>query len=252
MTDTAEVHTQVAAPTVAPRPYGLLSVVTPVIDADPHWMLGTVWESVACSQPAFTRSECITGDEAEPKEFIGDRCDRWVTTKPFVVYAGQKVSGGMTPSEGEQRAEARLALVEQTGVEKGLWEQLGSVVPGVSAASPAAALAAVEEALATGYAGLGVIHMSASMATMLGAQNLVTSGGRVTTIVGTPVAIEAGVPIASKDTIVGTGAVVVRRGTVLSFSSFDMAINDVLAIAEREYLVGWDCLAVAATVQAAP
>jgi len=250
MTDTAQVHTPVAAPAVAPRPYGLFSVVTPVMDADPHWMLGTVWESVACSLPAFTRDECITGEVAEGKVFGDGLCDSWITSKPFVVYAGQKVTGGMSTSEGETRAEARLALVEQRGAEMGLWEQLGSVVPGATVASPQAALALVEQALATGYAGQGVIHMSASMATLLGAQNLVTSGGRATTLVGTPVAIEAGVPVASVDTIVATGAVVVRRGTVLSFSSVDRAINDVLAIAEREYLVGWDCLAVAATVQA--
>lgn len=249
MTDTSTVTVPVAAPTVAPRPFGLFSVATPVMEADPHWQLGIGWESIACTAPAFSKDQCITGlvVPPPPKEFT-DSCDSWITVKPFVVYAGQKVTGGMTPSEGEARAEARLALVEQTGAERGLWDELGSMIPGAAATTPADALALVEQALAEGYAGLGVVHLSPWMATMLGSTHLVTSGSRVTTVAGTPVAIEAGVPSASKNTIVGTGAVVVRRAPVLAFSSVDRAVNDVLAIAEREYLVGWDCMVTAATV----
>jgi hypothetical protein len=69
-------------------------------------------------------------------------------------------------------------------------------------------------------------------------------------LIGTPVVVGAGYT-ANGPTIYGTGAVAVRRGEMEVVSAWNMAINDELVLAERTYVVGWDCFATGVKVAAA-
>ena len=119
---------------------------------------------------------------------------------------------------------------------------------------PPDALAAVEDFLATSYGSLGVLHMSRGVALRLTgpAGPILATGGRLHTTVGTPVVAGARY---SSDRIVATPALLGYRSEVFTSSAtpgdlLDRARNDLYAVAERSYLVGWDdCPIGAATLR---
>src|SRR4029077_14477552 len=93
---------------------------------------------------------------------------------------------------------------------------------------PIAALAAVEADLGANYHGTGVIHMGRYLGTIL-ANYLQASGSKLQTKIGTPVVVGGGYDLAAADagpfTIYGTGALVVRRGTVDTLDAVDREVN---------------------------
>lgn len=244
MATLAEVYTRVEAPQVVPHPYGLFSIATPGDPGD-HAMVGFMWESWACTVPNTTNDECINGGAAPgAKEFGG--CPTTITFKPITVYLGIQRTG-QSLDVGQSQVRQILEDSEEFAVEQYLWALLGTEVTEAAALSPAGALAKVEDALAAGYMGTGVIHMSRGTATRLGAE-LVRVGDHIETLVGTPVVAGAGYTAA---TIYGTGGVAVRRGEMEVVSAWNMAINDELVLAERTYVAGWDCFATGVSVAAA-
>lgn len=239
----SQVYTRVEAPTVVPHPFGLFSVTTPTAPGD-HAMVGFMWESWACIDPNTTTDPCINGGAAPgAKEF--EQCPNTSSFKPITVYIGIKRTG-QSLDVGEAQVRRVLEDAEEFAVERYLWGLLGTAVTEASALSPAGALAAVEDGLGIGYMGTGVIHMSRGTATRLGAE-LVRNGNRLETIVGTPVVVGAGY---GSTVIYGTGAIAATRGEMEVVSAWNMAVNDELVLAERTYVVGWDCYATG--VQVAP
>jgi hypothetical protein len=116
------------------------------------------------------------------------------------------------------------------------------------------AIGLVEGALASCLGGYGTIHVPRWTAATFGAEELVFRDGQnLRTMLGTPVAAGAGyvgtgpdgsTPPAGSAWIYGTGPVTVRRGGVRVFSreeSFDRFENRVAMIAERTYVVSWEC-----------
>src|SRR5262245_41209948 len=118
-------------------------------------------------------------------------------------------------------------------------------------------LGRLEGQLAACYDGQGVIHVPVALASTLIAWNLVEprNGQMVTTTVGNIVIFGGGytgtAPSAPLDPspattqwIYATGAMFIYRSTATVFpirDSFDRAENTVKAIAERTYVLGWDC-----------
>ena len=231
-----QLHTRIEAPTVVPHPFGLFSVAPPAAPGD-HGLVGVQWESWACIDINTTTDACISGGTAPgPKEF--ELCPNTISFKPITVYLGIKRTG-QSFDVGEAQVRRVLEDAEEYAVEEYLWGLLAADVTEAAALSPEGALAAVEEALADGYMGTGVIHMSRGTAIRL-ATHLVRSGDHLETVVGTPVAAGAGY---SATAIYGTGALTVQRDGIAVHNAWDTAINDELVLAERTYVAGWDCFA---------
>jgi len=114
-------------------------------------------------------------------------------------------------------------------------------------------LGLIEGLLADCYDGVGVIHVPIELLPALAAYSLVSaSGGQLRTAAGNLVAVGAGYhgtgPAGQVTSgaywMYATGAMFGYRSPIRSFptdQSFDRAVNTVKAIAERTYLIGWDC-----------
>lgn len=253
----------VAAPARTPLAFGLGSVV--VWRTGERWESGVEWDSITCD-PAGGRGgpHCDPADVVGlPKEFNGEAVHG--NAEPFVIYGHDNCNpiGGGGFGAAQDRANAHLLAREEARAEQALWTgDLGNT-PNFSgangAAAPAAlgefadaeaALAAVEQGLAEEYGSLGVIHMSRRTATLL-RRHLTARGGRLYTTLETPVVAGAGYPDGE---IIGSPALVGFRSEILTSSNrpgdlLDRATNDMYAIAERTYLIGFDpCGLVSATI----
>ena len=238
------IHTRIAAPAVAPHPYGLFSYVTPTSPTD-HGLTGVSWDSWSCAvgMVSTTTDVCINGGAAPPAKTTS-RCPTNIKVKPVTVYIGRQ-RGGQSYDVGEAQVRGALEDGEEFAIESWLWTKLAASITEVATALPAVALATVEETLANEYMGTGVIHMSRATATRLGTQNLLRINGRIETVVGTPVIVGAGY---EPGAIYGTGQLVVYRSDIDVLDNWNLSVNDQFVIAERTYVVGWDCAANGALV----
>jgi hypothetical protein len=260
MVANSAVWDRVEAPAVTPHPFGLFSVATPESPADSGWQLGVQWQSMACYDPFPTYDECINGGVAESGKTIAGCADYPLATfKPITVYAGVNRSGA-SQDVAQADAQAVLTAGEEWAVEKALWAALLAASPPVAAPAGTkyqfplmAGLANVEGWLSTNYHGTGVIHMNRGTAAGLG-NLLVRQGQQLQTITGTPVAAGGGYDSTFADSAAGspvmyaTGAVAIRRSTISNLTAVDRQVNDVLSLAERTYVVGWDCAVIGRTV----
>lgn len=116
------------------------------------------------------------------------------------------------------------------------------------------ALGRLEAALSQCYNGQGVIHVPAVLAVELQSNDLIIrQGDQLYTLMGNRVAIGGGYTGASPDGAVDPEAVwMYATGQVFYFRSpvvqvgigserFDRQVNTVSAIAERTYVIGWEC-----------
>ncbi len=266
----------VTPPTVAPRPYGLLSVAQVIEDNDPHLGSGVEYETHNCGVPHETIGECYERAIAAeaPADLTVSERRTFVEGDPFVVYALDSCnlvgSGGRDAIE--QRARELLTAVEPRGIERGFERQLLEVADDITptagvALSPLDGLAVLEEFAATNYAGVATIHMPAGTATRLGSHSLTARAGRLETVNGNLVAAGGGygqvrtlgteadpgteAPDGARWLFV-TGAVVVRRGGVeetgLVVDHAAPASNIYHALAQREVVVTAECMAAAVLV----
>ena len=249
-----------------PLPFGLFSVVDFDTPAEPYWQAGGVeWDVEARTTLGAVGHPTGEGETTPPgspsagvpKQFPMNYGTE--TALPFSVYGHWKTSPMVyTPEEAQFKALEHLTAFEETQVEKELWTGTisGSASPNLSNPAPtdlgsgtsAIALGLLEDHIATTYGSLGVIHMARSVASRLLADDLLESkGSRLQTLLGTPVV--AGVGYAKTD-IRATPALFGLRSEVF-FSSrtgsplLDTVNNDLYAIAERSYLIGFDNFAVA-------
>lgn len=244
------VFSTIAAPPAQAYRFGLFSVVVPPPEADAAWEgMGVTWVSQACTAPGVTYNPCIV--DVVPALAADVFCVA-NELQPFVVY--EMAEGTMrNRAATELNTKARLVEVEQFAVEAALWAAIATDVTEVSAGigSVLEALAFVEQSLIEQYPARGVIHMNRYAAILLDVA-LVREGGQLTTMLGTPVvagggygAIGATSP--ANVTIYGTGPVVMRRGETQAQTVLDKATNKAITVAQRAYVVGWDCAAVGAT-----
>lgn len=248
----------VAAPARTPLPFGLGSVVAWRDGTGDRWQSGVGWDADTCA-PAMGREGpvCFPNEGRHQKVFVSNR--NFGEALPFVVYGYDKCSiGGSSFSEAQERANRHLLQREEARAEQALWTgDLGNV-PNFSGAygaappipfedtfaDPWSALAALESQIARTYGALGVIHMTVRAASLLLSKgSLDKKGGRLFTEYGHSVIAGAGYPAGSH--MVATPALFGYRSEAFTSSSrpgdlLDRGTNDMYAIAERTYLIGYD------------
>jgi hypothetical protein len=252
-TPTLKARRVVVAPPITPTRFGLSTVAQVRDDVDEHWLNGVVWHSPACQPLGVTTDQCVTGVKPAAKTPVG--CVDLTEADAFTVYAYDlRSTAGRTEQEALDWVRALLEAGEWAAVEAHVG---AAVIAAATAAGGAAVIAAATPAVALGsveaqigqFDQQGIIHVDRLSATLLAAENLlVRDGQRLTTVLGTPVSVGAyPAAAAGKMHVLGTGQTVVYRSGVASYAAIDHAINDWSVLAERSFLVGFDCDAVVAT-----
>jgi hypothetical protein len=212
----------------------------------------TVYAEVDCSAPAFW------DDREAYVRTAFERVEQWQLERIFWTGTVGGVANGALPHL------AAATAVQETGLGYTTTLQLqSSAVTGV-ALSPPVALGAVEDALADCLLGVaGVIHIPNSVAPIFAASGLlVKDGPRLRTHNGNLVAVGNGYPRSGPDGadpglghswIFGTGPIFAYRENTIRVladnnSSLVRTNNTVKVMAERTYLLGYDCCLVGALV----
>ncbi len=248
-------------------PYGLFSVLIFRPDAGVRWANGVRWEGGTCD-PArgIGDVDCdpATPTTGLPKDLSFD--SNWGAATPFLVYGVWACSPvSASPERAAELATAHLLAREEARVEQALWTgDLGNkpnLVAEVTAAGAGAtvtgsdikaAVAELEYALGRRYGSLGVMHAPRNIASRMLTEGIAeVSGGRIRTKLGTPVVAGAGYP--DQDRIIGTAPLFGWRSEVFAPENadgvgavFDQRQNDLVAVAERSYLLGFDTCGVSA------
>jgi hypothetical protein len=251
----------VSAPPAVDYRYGLFSVVEPRTAAiegvtiDEHWRLGIKWQSQSCGEIKETAGPCIevSRDPLSPD----DQLCSVLEYDPFTLYAfNDDAIPGHTLAEHEANAIARLTKGEQYGAERHLWSAM-TTAAGVATDATAypihIGLGLAEQSISQNYEAQGVLHMS-RLTAMACAPFLKVEGGRMLTALGTPVVVGAGynsgAPAATDlGKIIATGPLVMYRGDIdTRENAINKPINSVSIVAQRDYVIGWDCSALSVSV----
>jgi len=149
---------------------------------------------------------------------------------------------------------ANTAVVSGVGCAAVTLQPAATVVV-TGAVDVAEAIGVLEGAMGSCYGGVPTIHVPRSALAGLDALGLVrASGGQLTTLGGSLVAAGAGytgsgpdgtMPAYPQSWFYATGAIMARRSPLRFTSTFEEAVdrrkNDLVRIAERTYVIGWDC-----------
>jgi hypothetical protein len=142
-------------------------------------------------------------------------------------------------------------------------QSAATVVTSGTAVDLATGLGLLEEGLGNCYNGRGVVHVPVRVLPTLDMHGIVrVVGDHLETLKGNLLSVGAGYPgtsptganaAAGEAWIYATGAVFFLRGEVRILpttpASFDRSTNTIQQIAERTYVLGWDCCHVAAQVR---
>jgi hypothetical protein len=269
-------------------PYGLWDTIqTPSSDGS-HWQNGVTWiERCPTGATTYDECLSVTGVGAppEPPAKTANVEQNIRGALPFTVYAEFECSP-VGLAEAESVASDALARVEQTQVETAFWtgaaggqavvfphlaadtEALdGDIVlqpvasPAVTGADVVHALGALEQELADCYAGQGLIHVPRSVLPTLAAWNLIVErDGRLYTTAGNLVVAGTGytgsgpdgaAPAAGTAWIYATGAAWGYRSDPYVSrlrDSLDRTSNTLRMLAERTYLISFECCLLAAHI----
>lgn len=247
-----------------PLPYGLFSVLVPRDGADPHWEHdGVIWESLTCEPVSGIGDGCATDVVGLPKSFASS--GEFGEADTFHVYGSYSCGhgGGRTADYAQQRATEHLQVREEAFVERAIWtgelDNEGFAPAAEEAVTGAVsirrAIAALVQWLAVNYGSQGVLHMTREAAEYAVSEDvLIVVGNQLRTRTGMLVVAGAGYPgtgpagqdpAAGQTYIYATPALLGYRseifpGTVGAGAGFDRENNDLYAVAERGYAVGWD------------
>lgn len=254
---------RIEAPATTPRPYSLLTAVPVLPMSDPHDENGLTWDPAPCSPADTWAIQCEPS--AEDKLANADLYGDTVETDPLVVYGAAACSfaGGVDLEELEEAARARLIAGEAFAVERAfmtdspdLGRSLQSAVdvtPASGALPMVGGIATLEAHLAENALSRGVIHVPPAAAPYLNALRQVEAvGSRLQVpLTGTAVAVGAGYAAnmgpdgttapAGEAWIYATGPMTIHRSEIFSSSGRDLRRNDLGAIAERAYSIGYEC-----------
>jgi hypothetical protein len=271
-----------------PLPYGLWDTVQHPTAGGAHWQQGITWvERCPTGDTTYDECLAVTGTGAPP-EPPAKTANVEQTTRgalPFTVYAEFECSP-VGLGEAESTASDALARVEQAQVEAAFWtgsaggqpvvfphlaadsEVLdGDVVlqtvasPVITGADVVHALGVLEQELADCYAGQGLIHVPRTVLPTLAAWNLIAErDGRLYTTAGNLVVAGTGytgsgpngaAPAAGTAWIYATGAAWGYRSDPYVSrlrDSLDRSSNTLRMIAERTYVLGFECCLLAAHI----
>lgn len=262
-----------------PLPHGILNACTTVVDVeDSHELMGVEWLALGCCPVLEWQDPCLT-EESAGEESPGERPEKHFCrptvehASPITLYAGAECSTfGWTYEEAVAHARAMMDLGEQHGLEAAFWtNRLAAdavdLTPAAGPVSPAQGVAALEGCLAEGYGGVGVLHVPAGLAALLGCCNVLTEDpatGTLRTLAGNCAVIGAG--YSAMNTGPGgipadpgtawlyiTGPVHIRRGPLDVIpdrsASVNIRTNDRRVLVERTYVVGTTCTVCAINVE---
>lgn len=270
----------VSPPTVEPYGYGLFSVAQFPVETDRHWRCGVQWEPYACTPARALGDQCdFPGVEKEVDDGVP-----LVEASAFTVYGGYlcRLPGRPQQADIEDRIRQAIRLGEQRIVERTFWSGdlgntpflaspdavvLNAVDPptAADALSPVAGIAALESFLRENYGGTGVIHAPAGAVPLLAHYNQLRpdGGAPLRTWLGTPIAAGGGYVINTgpdgtpappgTSWLYATGPVAIRRGEIFInpntvAQALNRTTNEVEILAEREYVIGFDCLLAAVLI----
>lgn len=228
-----------------PHRHGLFSVID--FDLDERAAAGVTWESSGCDPIQVIQDACIVSG-ATADTLTGNVNCLVGKTDPFGVVAFDQSSLGRSPRDADAtKAVARLQLMESSAVESFLSGVLDSGATDVTVASGdlRRQVAEIEFALAE-KGGQGIILARRSTVSLL-ADDLVVNGALLRTKLGTPVAGFGGWDAADTDTVFGVTNLVGTRSSIVTGVGYDQLANSNGSYAQRDYSIGWDCTAVAAT-----
>jgi hypothetical protein len=187
------------------------------------------------------------------------------TAGVFTVYGQDRVTPGpgWSGDQAKQRARDFLAALEERAAEMALAGVVAGLTPNMSTAPSAGSsidliqvIALLEGYLADHYGSLGVIHMSRSNALLAVSRDnvLIAQGNALFTKLGTPVVAGQGYA----DTVAYcTSALLGYRSEVFEstgrpYDLLNKNTNDLYAIAERTYSIGFESAALAAVTIGTP
>lgn len=238
----------VVGPGRAPLPYGLFSVLALREGSADRWEGGGIqFEGLgaAPSAGAIGPYDCETPTETPglPKDFEGglDLSE----AEPFIVYGSYRCGPiGNRLEQGAETARARLATWEEFQVERKLWQILAAeTTTDLGELDAVETTARIESLLGSTYGSLGVIHMGRGTAVRLIKRGVLeTRSNRLYTVLGTPVVAGSGY---GEGDVYATPALVGYRSDIFMSSQqpgdlLDRARNDLYAVAERAYVIGYD------------
>ncbi|PKA32840.1 cupin [Streptomyces sp. SM8] len=267
--------------TGTPLPHGILNACTTVVDVDDvHELMGVEWLGLGCSPVRHWVDPCLTDESpgespGEPAVKIFDRPEI-EAADPITLYAGAECSAlGWSYAEAVEHARATMDLGEQQGLEAAfmashLSQQAVDLTPAEGPVSVAQGVAALEGCLAESYGGVGVLHVPAGVAALLGCCNILREDpvtGDLRTLAGNCAVIGAGysalnvgpggLPAEPGTTwLYITGPVHIRRGPLDTIpdrsASVNIRTNDRRVLLERSYVVGTTCTVCAIQVVTCP
>lgn len=263
----------VPAPIPGPRRYGLFNAAS-IQDLPVHGRAGGVqFEPNTCGVARAYTAECPPS--AQNLKTLTD-LSPVMTAAPFVAYASVLCAPvGRTPEEQQQRAVQRLISGEQSIAELALWNGAGvGATPALTLAGATvvvtaatafhARIAALEEAFYDAYGYAGTIHVNTRAYGAAAHAEMITEVG--TRSIGSPVPSLLTTPIGSSWSfgagydITGPANVAPAAGSVWAFmtgpvtiwrsstpitpdprQTFNRTTNQMVALAEREYVQSYDC-----------
>lgn len=269
-------------------PYGLWDTIQHPPTEGPHWQQGVTWsERCPTGDTTYDECLAVTGTSGPPEPPVkaANVDQTYRGALPFTVYAEFECSPVGIP-EAESIASDALDRVEQQQVETAFWtgraggqpvvfphlaassEVLdGEVVlqpvatATVTGADVAHALGVLEQELADCYHGQGLIHVPRTALPTLAAAYLVverdgrlyTPGGNVIVVGGgyTGSAPDGTAPADGTAWIYATGAAWGYRSDVYVSrlrDSLDRSTNTMRMLAERTYVIGFECCLLAAHI----
>jgi hypothetical protein len=246
-----------ARPVPAPEPlglrYGLFTVATGPLPMPANAGAGGLtWEPVSCGTAHAYPADCHT-DDPDPKTF--DLADPFTSAAPFTVYSTFRCgAAGHNAAQVEAIVRQRLANGEQSAVEEQLADVLADAVTAdataLTAPDPTSLRSVVGELEQwlygdQGYGQIGFLHApfrAAAYADML----VVREGNIMKTRLGTRW-VFGNYP--DGEIFISGHVTVWRDAEILvppAAQTLDRATNQWNGIAEREYAVGFDCVAASA------
>lgn len=247
---------------------------------------GTTYDECFSVTGTGTRSTMISPPQPPAKAETADIVNRGATS--FTVYAEVDCSAPGFWDHAEESAALAIAQSEQYQVERALWTGTAGnaqvVYPHLAADTEmldpngyilqtaavtivsggvldvVEALGRLEKALADCYNGVGIIHVPRSLTSAFqSAQLIIPDGPRYRTANGNIVVFGSGYvgssPSGAQDSslawIYATGMLFIYQSSVRimrASESIDRATNTVHALAERTYVIGWECCHIGASV----
>ena len=263
----------VQAPVTTPARYGILDAANVIAEQNFRFLNGIEYTPVSCGSAKLNARDCLPDPDTDRDFDFG--IPGLITARPITVYNGFSCKM-VTDEERLRYAKEALAGGEQAAVERALWSDTSLVDPaypsprlmgaqtdviGSAAVSLTAGIAILERELRDGYGGVGVIHAPVEVAGFAAKDlQLRWEQSKPVTTVGTRFSFGAypnsdktgAIAAAGTAWLVATGAVSLRRSEVKSIGSFDEMVdpitNEIFALAERTYVVSWECVTAAVLV----